>query len=165
MEEYTKIGFFNKPHALSGEIKLVVDSGFESDLESAAVVFTEQDGQPFPYFVEHVNIGNQIIVKLEDVDNPEDAKSLKGNPIYLKSDLVSQEEEEDWDYLNFRVIDQTLGEVGVIKEIAEYPEQVMAIVQSEDKDILIPLVEAFIYSIDVERKIVNVVLPEGLLDL
>jgi 16S rRNA processing protein RimM len=56
-------------------------------------------------------------------------------------------------------------EIGVISEIEEYPQQEMATINYNKKDILIPLNEQFIIKLDNKKKVIEMELPEGLLEL
>jgi len=68
-------------------------------------------------------------------------------------------------YVSFEISDKTLGEIGVIEEIIEYPQQEMAAVTYKDKEVLIPLNDQLIVKIDLDGKRIEMDLPEGLLAL
>ena len=50
-----------------------------------------------------------------------------------------------------------------ITKVEQYPQQLMAIVIHEGKEILIPLAEAYIEKIDIEKEQIIMTLPEGML--
>jgi 16S rRNA processing protein RimM len=62
-------------------------------------------------------------------------------------------------------LDEQRGELGEIVEIHEYPQQYVAVVPHQFREILFPLNDDFIKEIDVEKGILHVSLPEGLIDL
>ncbi len=165
---YTKIGFFKKPHALAGSIRLSVEESYWSDLHSVSVIFTEKEGKVFPYFIENLKgDGRQVVIKLEDISSPEEARLLTGKEIWLRNEDLQQAgaKQEESDFTGFTVMDKQVGEIGKILETIEYPQQLMAVIQKDDKEILIPLVDAFIVDIETKRQLITVDLPEGLLDL
>ena len=165
MEDYVNIGVFRKPHALNGEVKIHLVEGYEEDFSKASILFTHEKGKPFPHFIEKITFGNQVIVKLEEVDTPEAAKRLNGLTAYLKASEVTFVQEATLDFRNYKVIDAQLGELGLVKEVVEYPEQMMGVIEYQNKEVLLPLVEAFIQEVNQEAKILEVDLPEGLVDL
>jgi 16S rRNA processing protein RimM len=63
------------------------------------------------------------------------------------------------------VTDKTTGPAGVITEVVEMPQQEMAFVLHHGREVLIPLNESLIISIDRENKTLLMDLPEGLLDM
>ena len=70
------------------------------------------------------------------------------------------------DLLGFLVIDEEHGELGEIVDVTEMPQQFIATVELEEgKQLMFPLSEDLILGIDAEEEIIEVDLPEGLVDL
>ena len=69
------------------------------------------------------------------------------------------------DLKGFTAVDDNEGELGIITDIHEYPQQLIATVTYKNCEVLFPLNEEVIISIDVVREIVTVDLPDGLLDI
>ena len=169
-KQYTSIGGLKKPHGLSGELKVFVQEDYLEDFIAAKVIFIKKDGTMLPYFVESVRAGNSIIIKFEDTDSKEAALKIASKEIFLPTDkLIPQEEKqllvEELVYskcIGYKMIDSSLGELGTIDRVEEYPQQEMAIVIYKDKEVLIPLNEHFIVELDEAAKVVKVDLPEGL---
>jgi hypothetical protein len=59
----------------------------------------------------------------------------------------------------------TLGEIGVIADLVELPFQLLAKVQVNNREVLIPLVEDFILDIQENKKVIYLTLPDGLLSI
>jgi len=56
--------------------------------------------------------------------------------------------------------------IGTIISIEEYPQQMMAFIRlAEGEEIMVPLSPAFIVDIDVEQRIVDMNLPDGMVDV
>jgi len=170
MKETIHIGQTKKTFGIKGELKLSVEDRFLSSLEEADVLFLEIGGRQVPYFVEWIRLEHQNFVKFEDVDSKEAASQLSSKKLFLrKADL---REDIDWSeglvYENckgFTIIDEQYGEVGQISSIEAYPQQEMALVNFQEKEIMIPMNEHLISSIDEAAQRVVMNLPEGLLDL
>ncbi|MEQ1744165.1 MAG: hypothetical protein ABMA02_01980 [Saprospiraceae bacterium] len=72
----------------------------------------------------------------------------------------------EYGYLvGFMLKDQSVGEIGIVQEVLELPQQEMAVVLWKGKEVLVPLNTAFVVSIDLARKEVVTDLPDGLLSL
>lgn len=172
MSKTVSIGFTKKPHGLKGEIKLHVEERYLEDLLNADIVILDLKGKQTPFFVEDVRVGNNIIAKFEDINTPEAAMGIASKELFLReSDLIPDDEREievdipPFEHCVGYMIKNEGKEVGTINEIAEFPQQEMAIVIYNKKEILIPLNHQFIKKVDDAKKVIEMELPEGLLDL
>lgn len=176
MESYVRIGTCKKPHGLHGEVKVWLDEPYEEDFEQAEVLFIGEVEPPIPYFVEYIRTGGFYRLKLEDIQDREEAFQLNGASIFLReSDLLQEgsegilsEEEAESIYFNwvgYDLIDEELGLIGEIQDIQEFPSQIMAIVLLKEKEVFIPMNESLIVSHSASDKTVRMNLPQGILDL
>ncbi len=171
MDNIVSIGRTKKPHGLKGELKFFVEEHFVDDLMEAEILIIDVKGKKTPFFIEDVRVGNNIIVKLEEVDTPETATTLSAKEVFLREkDLkyAAQNKEDAQlpyaDCIGFIIFDDTT-EVGIVTNLIEYPQQYMAAVNYRNREILIPLNPAFIKKIDIKNKKILMELPEGLLEL
>ena len=171
MNQLISIGYTKKPHGLKGEIKLQVEDTYLDDLLEMDSLLLDIKGKHTPFFIEDLRIGNSIIAKFEDIDTPEAALSIGSKEILVKSDdlkIMNQLKLEAGftyeDCLGFTIFDDN-KEIGVIKELQEYPQQLMASLEYKGKETLIPLNDNFIKKIDQKKKHILMNLPEGLLEL
>ena len=169
MEEYIKIGRTGKAFGAEGALKLKVDEQFLDDFFDAPVVFIELLGKPVPFFLDHIHKESPLIIKLEEVDSRETALELAGKGLFLRREDIAEESLEQPLNLSalegFRIFDQALGEVGQIEEVIELPQQLMAVLQYEGREVLIPLSSQLILEVDAEGQRIEMDLPEGLLEL
>ena len=173
MNTYIEIGKTHKTRGVAGELKYSVSDTYWEDFLKAEVLFIDVSGLKTPFFVESVKTGRQEVLKLEDVDALEEAHALSNKVIFMRqSDLFTKKMEEEvpltsmFDILpGYLMVDKKAGEIGGILEILEFPQQIMAVVQFGEKEILIPLNDSFIQEINQVDKKMLVELPEGLLDL
>ncbi len=172
MEEFVKIGKTQKPHSIKGELKLSVEDIYVDDLFEVEAVFLELRGQKVPYFVEELQEGNAMIIKLEGIETRNAADELAHKDLYLRREDINLPDEVIlsggmfYKHLEgFLIVETELGEIAIIEEVAEFPQQEMAYISYNNKTLLIPLNTQLIKSIDNEAKKVLMELPEGLLDL
>lgn len=174
MDNYIAIGTTKKPFGVQGELKVEVDDAFLEDFLRAKVLFVNTKGKPVPYFVEAISEKSATLVKFEDINSKEAANQIGGQQLFLRSqDIIPEDDrqlivEASLAYgrlVKFQILDQELGAIGTIDEIVEFPQQEMAVVNYRQKEVLIPLNEALIVSIDQDERVVHMRLPEGLLDI
>lgn len=126
------------------------------------------EGLPVPFSIEEIEQrGNDLLVKFVDVESEADAKKLLRKEIYTekqraqkKSDILSW-----FDLKGYMAIDEDAGELGVIIEVMELPQQMIAKCIFNGKEILFPLNEDIIIDINEKENILYVKLPDGLIDI
>ena len=173
--QYITIGRTRKAHGLSGELKVSIEERYLEDFMKNERIFLEVKGVKIPYFIASVRGGGEMILKLEEVDNRDTATLLQAREVMLREqDILPDhareyevEEEEGLEYehlTGYTMIDETLGEVGVIDEVLEMPQQEMAFLKYKNREVLVPLNTQFILSVDEPNRRVHMDLPDGLLD-
>lgn len=143
------------------------DPGAYVDLES---VFVEINGNLVPFFIEDIAFlsPKKAVFHFEEIDTFEQAQALVSSPIFLPlSELPKLADGKFYyhDVIGFKVVDQTLGELGVVDQF--FTEGVQDLLQMvyKETEILIPVVDAIVLRADLNAKILHVNLPEGLLDI
>jgi 16S rRNA processing protein RimM len=169
---YIQIGFLRKTHGVRGEIKAVVEEPFEEFFFRCERVFLEIKGIKQPFFLKSVRGGGELIVAFENVDHREAAFPLQHKPILLPQEEVPEELLEVFQQpgphehlVGYALVDQHSGRAAAIQAIRQMPQQDLAVVLYRGKEVLIPLIPAFIRSIDDEQKRLVMDLPEGLWEL
>lgn len=168
-ENHFRIGSILKTKGLKGEMNIYVDfEGLEKIKFDA--VFIEIAGRLVPYFIGSIKYTtkNAAILLLEDVDTIEKASALTKKDLYLPEKLKPKKKKSDFtlaDLKGFVAIDENHGELGEITEVLTYPQQTLASVAYQNKEVLFPLNEVIIKGIDAKAGELYVALPEGLLDI
>lgn len=168
-EESFYIGYITKTKGLKGELQLYFEFEDYQDLD-LDVVFLELNGKMVPFFVASHKLydNNTGLFYFDDVDHVDKAQPLVKKKAYLPLNKKPEREDDEFYYTDlkgFIAVDETLGELGEIIEVNEYPQQFVATVNYQNKEILFPLNEDFIVEIDDEENILTLDLPEGLLDV
>jgi 16S rRNA processing protein RimM len=106
----------------------------------------------------------RLLVTLEGVSTVEAAEAFVGRALYLDRAAVELAENEyfDEDLVGLRLLDGSGAELGVVRAVEHYPAQDCLVVGPSGA--LVPLVRAFVHSIDLETRAIVVSLPPGLLD-
>ncbi|WP_113660546.1 ribosome maturation factor RimM [Pedobacter nanyangensis] len=168
-EEAFYIGYVTKTKGLKGELQLYFEFEDYQELD-LDVLFLELNGKMVPFFVaSHKLYDNSTgLFYFDDVDHVDKAQPLVKKKAYLPLSKKPVRDDDEFYYTDlkgFIAVDETLGELGEIIEINEYPQQFVATVNYQNKEILFPLNEDFIVEIDDEENILTLDLPEGLLDI
>jgi 16S rRNA processing protein RimM len=169
IEDCFYIGYITKTKGLKGEVQVYFEYDEPANLPLDSV-FAEINGKLVPFFISTYKLQNNQTGNFyfDDIDTIEKAQTLIRKKLYLLNSLKPVRDDDEFlitDLKGFMVHDQTVGELGDIIEIHEYPQQFVAVVSYKFKEIMFPLNDDLIVEIDEENGILKVNLPEGLVDL
>lgn len=172
MISLTQIGKTTKTHGSRGELKAKINDAFIDALYDAEFVFIMQSGKPVPFFIQEIRGDGDVILKLEDIESPQDAIPLTMKEVLLEDEIVSNFQQQDSDSSSFsflegyQLYDHTSEKSALIQQVLIYPDQELAELVIENKQtILAPLHKELIMSIDNAAKKIEVKFPEGLFEL
>ena len=166
---YTAVGKLQKPHGIHGAFHFVLD--FEPlDEEQMPGVWYIGEGSKVPYFLNEIRFtdGQSGLLRFEDIDNRDAARPLVNSLLYIPAADFGTYFEEPIDYslyIGYQIVDTTKGLLGIVEEILEYPQQILAQISWREHKVLIPLADELIEDIDEEKKMITLRCPEGLLEL
>lgn len=163
------IGYVSKTRGLKGELQFFFDFADYQDLD-LEIIFLEVNKKLVPYFVDQIKLHNNstAYANLEDIDHIDKAQPLVRKKIYLPNDKLPERDPDDFRYtdlVGYLVIDEHQGELGEVKTVQEMPQQFIATVDMDGFELLFPLSDDLIAGIDTEEKILEVELPDGLVEL
>ncbi len=172
MNGYVSIGHTKKARGFKGALRVALHEPYLEDFFATEVVFLKLNEQLLPFFIKEIVEEGDLVVCFEEVDTKESAQKLTGKELFLAEKDIrsatgqgSSAKLKEEQFIGFTIFDKTYGEVGTIEEIVALPQQAMAIVRYNRKEILIPLSDAFIEEIEKSNRILSMDLPEGLLNL
>jgi 16S rRNA processing protein RimM len=172
-EELIEIGHYNKPHGLSGEISATVDVELDA-LQNLSCLVSEMDGIFVPFFVNSLRpkTSETVLLSIDGIDNEQEAACLVNHEIYaLKRDYRLESEDLEADgypldyFIGFDLHDSDGNRVGKIVEVDEQTENAIFIVEDNDKEFMLPATDDLILEFDLDKEVIVMELPEGILDL
>ena len=171
MKDLVEIGYTKKPHGLNGELKVNIKDKYLEDFLNSSCVFLDLNGSIIPHFIQELRNTKHLLVLFEDVDSIGLAEKITGRKIMLReSDLIPEEEKVlEVDGLEYAfaegvmVEDVSLGPLGKVLSIEDFPQQEMAFVAYKGEEVLIPMIEVFLKEINKKEKRILVDLPEGMI--
>ena len=171
IRDFVRVGSTGKPRGITGEIKIFLNDAYAEDTLNAEFLFLDHDGSKVPLQVESIREIQDIVIKFKGVDDPSAASTWTSLDIYLPIDEVEEWAEDDQEtsgygkLTGYEISDKRTGVIGNILEIIEFPQQEMAKVIYQGKEVLIPLNPVFIDKVDTRHKVMIMDLPEGLLEI
>ena len=169
-EEVYKIGLFNKPHGIHGELQFTFTDDIFDRVDCDYLICL-LDGIFVPFFIEEYRFRSDstALVKLEGIETAERARMFTNVEVYfpVKHAEEAEDGELSWNFFGgFRMEDVRHGELGEVVEVDTATVNTLFVVEQEDgEELLIPAQEEFIVEINQEKKLITVELPEGLLNL
>lgn len=169
MYTYIEVGFFKKTFGTKGEVRLDIKDRFLEDVLSAKALFADQKGSYVPYFVEYIEDKGSYIVKVEEIDTPEEAIEISSKVCYLREEDIDPRHirmmDGEMDFLIGYTLNNQNHPLGPIVRLEEYPQQLMLVVRHLEREILIPLTDEWIRELNQEESYIEMELPENFMDV
>ena len=164
-----RIGKIAATHGLNGAMILTHIVGNSKWLKKEHVLQVEmQKGSYIPYFITQCKAANdkEYIVNVEDIEMVESAKKLVSRQVYVDEAILrGYEKQSPLLWIGFRIIDKQSGDLGPIDDILQTGNQWLAKLNYKNTEVLLPLIEQTIDSLDIKSKTINMTLPDGLLEV
>ena len=167
-----KIAQVLKSNGTDGELVLGFRDIAPEDISIEEPVFICFDGLPVPFFIESFQKKGQAkaVVKLTDIESSEDAREVTGQAVYADCESLGIEDEDDFSMLEgWTLLDEGGTAVGQITGYMDIPGNPCLEVRTGQEagdgagEIIIPLHEDLVLSIDEEKRELTMSIPAGLL--
>ncbi len=171
-ENLIPIGRITKSRGIRGEVEMrFTDDVFDRGDSEYFVLHI--DGIPVPFFWEEYKFKNSdtAILKLERVDNDEQARRLVGCRVSYPLTHVPADEEErglsTWQALaGYRVSYADGRPLGTVESVDDSTENVLLYLTTpEGREVIVPVHEDLVTALSVRDHTLSLDLPEGLADL
>lgn len=168
-KDILKIGRTRKPYGIKGEINIVFQKAEYAELDTE-FYFLETDGIPVPFFVEEFTFSSDVLarVKFEDISDEKCAARFSNLDVYIPREAVNDapvSEERYWDFfIGYSIVDQNGVNLGEIEHVDMQTINTLFIVKNGDEELLIPATEDFITAIDEKNSLIEMNLPDGLIE-
>ena len=169
LDECFEIGFIIKPHGLKGALNIRLDVDEPEKYRGMESVIVKIGGDLIPFFISNFQIhGEKGILQLADINTIEAANQLKSCPLLLPLDLLPKLGKGQFyyhDIIGYSIVDRSLGKLGTIQNVYTGGNQDLIEMKYKKKDVLIPVNHEIVGEANHEKREVNVMLPDGLLDI
>lgn len=168
MDDLVAIARIAKPRGLKGEVVGSVLTDFPERFqatENVTAVMPDATRRKLKIEDYWFQTG-RIVLKFSGIDSVEDAETLRNTEICVSEDeAVKLQDDEfyDWHLVGCKV--ETIGgeEIGTVRELMRTGGTEILVVDG-DKEYLIPFAAAICVEVDVEKKVIRIDPPEGLLE-
>ena len=168
-DQYFYLGKILKPHGFQGRVSVFLDTDDPDNYMETKVIYLDINGAPVPYFVDEIKIfNNKATILFQDITTEEQAEKLLKKDMYLPLDELPKLSGNKFYYheiVGMAIIDEKNESIGVVSEVLEYSSQ--AIIQTfvQGKEVLIPISDEIIKTVDRQNQRLHIQLPEGLLEI
>lgn len=163
------VGRIGRPHGIRGEVTVEPRTD-EPDERFAPGAVLSVDAPVSELVVDRLHWhSGRLLVTFRGVADRNDAEALRGLLLHVERDADAVPEDPDEFYDSSLVdcaVELTDGTpVGVVAEVVHLPGQdLLAIRTPDDRDVLVPFVEAMVPTVDVPGRRIVIDPPPGLLD-
>lgn len=169
MQNYIKIGKLIATKGLNGHLLLKHFLQTKVGPDKLKCIFIEDKSKSFiPYFPQEVKARSpdEILVRFDGVTTVDEARKFLRKDAWLTEENFAElpSSESPISLLGFTIISD--GSVlGEIVEVIEQPQQLLCKVMIENNEVLIPIHDESLIHLDKHKRILDVALPDGLLDI
>ena len=155
------MGKLLKPRGLKGELRLLIFNEVDSALKTGMKVWVELGNEQYSnLLIELLEIsGEKSWIKFFGCDRREDAHQLNGlNFSIPRSDFAPLDDESFYliDLIGCSVLDENHHNIGSVVDTMSLPAQNLIVVETNEKEVLIPFVDAHVSLFDKKKNILIV---------
>ena len=162
-----QVGEIVNTHGLRGEAKIVPWLDMPEDFECLKTVYADIAGKKETFTVASVKYQKaNIIVKFREVPDIDAAEKLKRTVLYVDREQLGEPEEGYYicDLLGINVITDDGIELGKIVDVFSTGSNDVYTVRGADgKEVLLPVIDDVVLSVDIDAEVCKVHLLEGLI--
>lgn len=165
-----QLGYIAKLHGFKGEVSLFLDVTEPERYASLDAFYIDVNDQLIPFFVERIKLKNKgfAAIKLEGVDDEEQARELLRKSVYLPSQILEDLDDThfyDHEVIGFSVEDVNHGNIGNIQDVIDLSANPLLQIVEGNREILVPLLPGLVKKVDRKNKNLIIEAPEGLIGL
>ncbi|WP_122646604.1 ribosome maturation factor RimM [Enterococcus mediterraneensis] len=171
MTEYLNVGKIVNTQGIRGEVRVISQTDFPEERYQKGnqlVLFREKQAPLTLTIASHRKHKNFDLLSFEGYPSINDVEKFRDGILKISKDELSDLEEDAFYYyeiIGLEVVDETGETLGKVKEILSPGANDVWVVQRKGKkDALIPYIESVVKEIDLENGVIQVEIPEGLLD-
>ena len=168
-----RVGRFLKAHGLKGAIKLELYTDSPNERFVPGAVLELQVPEESPWFGKSVTVSelkwfnSSPVLFLKDVSDRTQAESLIKAILLVEQPLdVSPQEPDAWydhQLAGLKVI-RDGAEIGALLRVEHMPAQDLLVIKTEEAEVLLPFVKAFVPTVDIDAGVIEITPPGGLFE-
>lgn len=165
-----EVGKIVNTHGLKGEVKIVTWTDFPEIFEDLEYVYAKKKNEEIKLNLKGIKYQkNNIITKFSEINSIEEAETFKNCVLLADREMLGELPEGTYyiaDLIGCEVFDKENNWLGKISDVFNTgASDIYAVSAPQRKDLLIPVTDETVLSVDIKEKKVIVHLIDGLEDL
>lgn len=164
MKKEVRLGKIVRAFGIKGEVKIALSSDLpEKRFKKGNIIFATNQSKRTELVVESLRMHQQhALVKFEGYDSIDDVSEF----VFASLSTIIETDDEEriafFDLVGCDVVEKDKV-IGTVIEVLDYPAHAILKVQTNEKVVLIPYVDAFVIHVDKKKKVIEIQSIEGLL--
>ena len=163
------LGTIFKLHGYKGDVNIYNDNDIPLVYTDIDFFYIEDHNELIPYFTESIRPKKKqvLLVKLEDVNSEEQALKILKRKVYIPNKFLPEIENIYPDYLFFGWVSTNSLKAlsGIVNFVNDKTSQKLIVVRNGKKEFFIPFHDNFVININLKKKILEVNIPQELIEI
>jgi 16S rRNA processing protein RimM len=169
MNDFLKVGKIINAHGIKGEVKIFPLTDDVNRFYYLKKVYIEQENAILPLTISNIRIHkNVVLATFNEIKNRNQAEKYKGLFINInREDAIELSKDQYFisDLIGLKVYSIEGVLIGNIKEILQTGPTDIYVIETDNKDILVPALKDIFKEIDIHKKTAKANIPKDLMDL
>jgi 16S rRNA processing protein RimM len=169
-DDFFYLGKILKTTGSKGHLLVFLDVDDPSRYKKLETVFIGIENDRIPFAISELELKHRNTARIlfEDIHSDEEARICVGRELYLPSSMLPLLKGKKFyfhEIKGFTVIDKKHGKIGMVISVLDMPQQALMQIRHGEKEILIPVIDEILVSVDRKKKEIRIQAPEGLIEI
>ena len=165
--DFLEIGKIINTHGLRGEVKISVWADSPDAFETLEYALAKCGGREKKLTVDGVKYQkNNIIVKFREINSIDEAQAYKNSVLYVPKEALGTLPENVYyiaDLIDCDVFSEEGEKIGILYDVfSTGSNDVYDIKRENAKNLLVPIIDGVVKSVDINNKKIVIKIPEGI---
>ena len=166
---FVTVGWIRKPHGVHGEVSVTILSDVGNRFEVGAELRMVRSGDLARTLsvVAKRSVKNGAILRFAGFETREQAESLRGSVLEVPRERVPAAPVGSYYYFELigcDCFDFSAGSLGQVVDVLDDGGGLLLEIEQDESKLLVPFVSAYLREVDVERRRIELQLPDGLIE-
>ena len=170
MEDLLRVGVITSTHGIAGEVKVFPTTDDANRFKKLKKCILKTERESMELDICSVKFfKNMVILKFKQFTNINEVEKFRNGELYVTRENAMPLEEGEYyicDLIGLNVVDEDGNNIGVISDVLQTAaNDVYEVEAPNGKKHLIPAIKQCVLNVDLTKKVMNVHIMKGLLDL
>lgn len=169
MEDFLQVGVISSTHGIAGELKVYPTTDDIDRFDYLKECIIDTGKEKIPVNVKSVKyFKNMVILKFKEYNNINDVEKFRNAKLLVTRENAVKLEEYEYficDLIGLKVVTDEGADFGKLVDVLQTGANDVYVVDTGDKEVLLPAIEQCILNVDIDNGIMTVHIMDGLLDL